>query len=404
MTKGQAGGLEAGIADGALTDSLAVLGGDAEVDGLLHEMVGTVLTEEESRLLEGAISQTDIPYLMKSALRRPRVCRSHIYAMFVAMYGRREASKALTRGPYEASAVEQEGAQYAQRLALTMVAENMTKVPLQGGSKLFHEKSVWDPFLRDGGELRAAAQKAAPVRCEGGVLTFIHKTVQEHLCAASLRTNLHQILRNLAAPLEDLEGELQPEVELNDGNESARRAEERLLQSEWAQVDLRDEDVVRDFLVDFFLDDLEFLAEVCFVVAWAERRYVGGYKAGGGGGLACDLLLGNVRAPLGGALPNSSGGTLLHAAAADGSHFAVSKLLEMRRRGIMDSELLDGRDEHGRSPLFCAAQWGHAQVVAALLAAGAQRDVRSKLRPEMSDASEGARIIALLRGGSGGAL
>ncbi|KAK3247945.1 hypothetical protein CYMTET_42575 [Cymbomonas tetramitiformis] len=340
-TKGQAGGAHTGMADGASTDSLVILGDDAELDGLLHEMVGEVVAEGENKLLEGAISQTGIPYLLKSALRRPR---------------------------------------YAQRLALTMVAENMTKVPLGSNSELFHEKSVWDPFLRDGGELRAAAQKAAPVRCEGGVLTFIHKTVQEYLCAASLRANLHQILRNLAAPLEDLEGVLQPEGELNDGDESARR--------QAGAVDLRDEDVVRDFLVDFFLDDMEFVAEVCFVVAWAERRCAGGCKAGGGG-LACDLLLGNVRALLGGALPKRSAGTLLHAAAADGSHFAVSKLLGMRRRGIMDSELLEGRDEQGRTPLFCAAQRGHTQVVAALMAVGAERDERCKLQPSV-------RLIATL--------
>ncbi|KAK3263330.1 hypothetical protein CYMTET_27856, partial [Cymbomonas tetramitiformis] len=179
-TKGQAGGVDAGMADGALTDSLTVLGGDAEVDELLLEMVGEVVTEEENRLLEGAISQTGILYLLKSALQRPRVRRIQIYTMFVMMYVRREASKSFTRGPHEAGAVEQEGTRYAQRLALTMVAENMTKVPLGSGSELFHEKSVWDPFLRDGGELRAAAQKAAPVRCEGGVLTFIHKTVQEY--------------------------------------------------------------------------------------------------------------------------------------------------------------------------------------------------------------------------------
>ncbi|KAK3249059.1 hypothetical protein CYMTET_41503 [Cymbomonas tetramitiformis] len=426
-TKGQAGGVDAGMADGPLTDLLTVLGGDAEVDELLREMVGE-LEEEESRLLE-AISQTGIPYLLKSALQRPRVRRSQIYAMFVVMYVRREASKSLTRGTHEAGAVEQEGAQYAQRLALTMVAENMTKVPLGSGSKLFHEKSVWDPFLRDGGELRVAAQKAAPVRCDGGVLTFIHKTVQEYLCAASLRANLHHILRDLAAPLEELDEELQPEGKPEADTESARRqagagtgterskdggapelhgegppqaavqqteqvqrrraraaralgrAEERLMQSEWAQVDLRDEDVVRDFLADLFLDDLEFREEVCFVVAWSERRCAGGCKAGGGG-LACGLLLANVRALLGGALPKRSAGTLLHAAAADGSHFAVSKLLDMRRRGILDSVLIEGRDDEGRTPLFCAAQSGHAQVAAALLAAGARRDARSNLRPE----------------------
>eukprot|EP00854_Cymbomonas_tetramitiformis_P034548 gene34548-biopygen33158 len=61
----------------------------------------------------------------------------------------------------------------------------------------------------------------------------------------------------------------------------------------------------------------------------------------------------------------------------------------MRRRGIMDSELLEGRDEQGRTPLFCAAQRGHTQVVAALMAVGAERDERCKLQPSV-------RLIATL--------
>ncbi|KAK3266981.1 hypothetical protein CYMTET_24431 [Cymbomonas tetramitiformis] len=204
----------------------------------------------------------------------------------------------------------------------------------------------------DGGELRETVQKAAPVRCEGGMLTFIHKT--------------ELMARYGDAP--------QPVGAATQGGVKGSK--------EWAQVDLRHEDVVRDFLVDLFLEDVEFISEAAFVVAWAERCCKGGYLAGAGGH-ACDLLLNNVRALLGGALPKRSGGTLLHAAAADGDYFAVSKILEMLSTGLADGALLEQRDDEGRTPLFCAAQSGHAQVAAALVAAGARREMRSKLRPEV---------------------
>ncbi|KAK3257737.1 hypothetical protein CYMTET_33188, partial [Cymbomonas tetramitiformis] len=160
-----------------------------------------------------------------------------------------------------------------------------------------------------------------------------------------------------------------------------QRVAERLLKSGWAQVDLRDEDVVRDFLTDLFLDDVEFAAEIGFVAGWSQRLLVSAGQKGTDVYRA-DLLRGNVSAVLGGALPKRAGGTLLHAAAADGSYFAVARILEMWKRGHVPSGLLEQRDDEGRTPLFCAAQSGHAQVAAALLAAGARRDARSNLRPE----------------------
>ncbi|KAK3281680.1 hypothetical protein CYMTET_10543, partial [Cymbomonas tetramitiformis] len=316
-------------------------GPEAQVDWILDEVVEDVIQEEEEeekdRLLEDIICQVGILYVLKNALCRQKVQGSHIYAMFMYMFVQREARKAVTQGAYDADTVEREGAQYAQRLALTMVAENVTKVPLRSDSELFHEESIWDPFLRGGGELRATVQKAAPVRCEGGMLTFIHKTVQEYLCAASLRANLRQILHASAVPLEELTEELlQQELMARHGDapQPVGAVTQRGVKGskEWAQVDLRHEDVVRDFLVDLFLEDVEFISEAAFVVAWAERCCKGGYLSGAGGH-ACDLLLNN-------------------------------------------------RDDEGRTPLFCAAQSGHAQVAAALLAAGARRDARSKLRPE----------------------
>ncbi|KAK3265453.1 hypothetical protein CYMTET_25863 [Cymbomonas tetramitiformis] len=410
--------------EAALQDLLRDVAGGEMLQDLLRDVAGGEMVDasraagaapegrvgqlREATTLEEAIRAQAVPHALRSALRRPPVRRFRIYAMFLEHYVEREAAKArVTVKGYDSEVMRREGPVYAQRLALQMVAEGVSKVPLRSDSELFHRKSVWDPFLRDGGELREAAQKAAPVRCTGGVLSFIHKTVQEFLCAAGLRDALHRILRELAVPLEALMQQLErehcpalaasedagvgPDVASAAGGsqevdqatvaKALQKAGTGLVESEWAQVDLRQESVVRDFLADCVLDEPEFTAELQFLATWAELWCKGGRLAGTGG-VEGGGLLGNVRAVLGGALPKRSGGALLHAAAADGSHLAVSVLLRLLREGALDGALLEQRDDEGRTPLFCAAQSGHAQVVAALLAAGARRDARSKLRPE----------------------
>ncbi|KAK3245270.1 hypothetical protein CYMTET_45151, partial [Cymbomonas tetramitiformis] len=306
------------------------------VDKGKSEMVGqnSVAPEDGTMNVEvvGTICSVGIPFMLKNTLRRPKVRRSHIYDMFTTRYVEREAHKAIMSGTVDVPTVEREGKEYAQRLALAMVSENVSKVPMASSSELFHEESVWDPFLRGGGELRAAAQKAAPVKCDGGMLAFIHKTVQEYLCAASLRAALRAAWIDLAVPLEQLEEHLQSAVELaasggmggagagegsppsggtdsgvgsvqpgartaapgadkppevprrgdeqqkhrSEGTRAAKalqRVAKRLLKSGWAQVDLRGEAVVRDFLTDLFLDDLEFAAEVSFVARWSQQLF-----------------------------------------------------------------------------------------------------------------------------------
>ncbi|KAK3269646.1 hypothetical protein CYMTET_21921, partial [Cymbomonas tetramitiformis] len=171
--------------EAALQDLLRDVAGGEMVDasraaGAAPE--GRVGQLREATTLEEAIRAQAVPHALRSALRRPPVRRFRIYAMFLEHYVEREAAKArVTVKGYDSEVMRREGPVYAQRLALQMVAEGVSKVPLRSDSELFHRKSVWDPFLRDGGELREAAQKAAPVRCTGGVLSFIHKTVQEFL-------------------------------------------------------------------------------------------------------------------------------------------------------------------------------------------------------------------------------
>ncbi|KAK3274428.1 hypothetical protein CYMTET_17384, partial [Cymbomonas tetramitiformis] len=437
---------------------------DDEVDEVLED----ILEEVDEERTEQFIRADVVPFVLRSALQRERVCRNRIYAMFVDMFLQREARKAHISGAFDPETVLREGTEFARQLAIAMVSENVSKVPIGGGSQLFPRASVWDAFLREGNELLAVAQKVAPVRLDHAVLSFIHKTVQEHLCAVGLRDVLRQILRDLPVPLSQLAAQLASEnlqgvdfshshgdmvgvtttvvekglsrgtshdvakaksqaetvVDACDtqhgkvprpagtgapalsappsASSDARpavianiaKAEERavtralqkvdrlLRGSALAQVDLQLEDVLRDFLADIFIEEHEFMEELSFLAPWAERRCVGGRLAGTGG-LGAGMLLGNVRAVLGGVLPKRSGGSLLHAAAADGSHIAVSTLLKLLRGGALDEALLEAVDDEGRTPLFCASQRGHVQVVAALRAAGAKHDARSKLQPSV---------------------
>ncbi|KAK3264309.1 hypothetical protein CYMTET_26943 [Cymbomonas tetramitiformis] len=407
------------VPDGRARQNVVGDGTDEEFDDAVEEVLEDLMIDAAA---EEEICGGVVRYVLRIALCRTKVRGSDIYRMFVARYVEREARKAAAGGAHTADSVRREGRQYAQRLALEMVLESVSKVPIASDSELFHEESIWDPFLR-GKELLQAAQKAAPVLNDGTMLTFIHKTVQEYLCAAALRDTLHLVFHNLAVPLKRLQDNLiqstapADSMQLEQGHASEReqkgrgaggprsaqdvsagvrvgpegrtqedaamtekallRVEQRLLKSVWARVDLRREDVVRDFLVDMFLDEPELVAEVYLLVTWVERRCKRGRLQRGE---ACEggMLLENVRAVLGGALPKRAGGTLLHAAASEDSYFALTMALEM-----IDARLLEAVDDDGRTLLFCAAQRGHAQVVAALRAAGAKHDTRSNLQPSV---------------------
>ena len=112
--------------------------------------------------------------------------------MFIEDWLHHESSKASLQGEFNAEQIEREGSAYSARLALQMVQEDTTKVVLQQRSTLFAQESIWDPFVCSSTHesLLAAAQKAAPIAIHNSVLTFIHKTVQEYLCAAGLRQEM----------------------------------------------------------------------------------------------------------------------------------------------------------------------------------------------------------------------
>ncbi|KAK3240453.1 hypothetical protein CYMTET_49697, partial [Cymbomonas tetramitiformis] len=407
---------------------------DAEgtVDHVLEELV---TSEVESREKEEAAAFCSVAmgHVLQQALHRPPVRMRQIYAMFTEAWVEREAGKRAIHGVFDPAKVRREGMEFARQLALTMVAENVSKVSTQPTSELFHTQSVWDPFLHTSSHLREAALRAAPCKSSDVVLTFVHKTLQEHLCAEALRSTLHDILQRQAVPLKDLLQHLQEEVRGGSDHppdascaeavtETARelrgsceeiapptggakaslagegdspgqvaerdvekeaqaaaiakalmRAEVQLLESGWGYVELQREDAVRDFLTDVYLDELSFRDEVRFLVLWvraqARRPPVRPAWA---------ILEQNVRAVLQGTLPKRAGGSLMHVAAADGSYMVLAQLLrtlEDASAGSVLAEQLKRRDGQGRTPLFVAAQYGQALTLACLLTQpGAPRD------------------------------
>ncbi|KAK3258584.1 hypothetical protein CYMTET_32365 [Cymbomonas tetramitiformis] len=383
-------------------------GTGAEVESDPGTKIGMVDAVGKLLEMEKVICDDVVPHVLRGALRRTKVRRSHMYAIFVQQYVERKAAGAGSE-EHTAETVRRESLEYSRRLAVQMVCSSVSKVHTRIDSELFHQDSIWDPFISGrGSKLLPVVQKVAPVQSNGAELSFIHKTVQEYLCAEALRDMLHKIFRDLAVdiselrqlqtqswqssaekpaerhanPTPNLDGgqEYPNEINVAEEEESDTGIGQRVAKSEWVQVKLWQEDVVRDFLVDMLIDDADFLEEMLICLEWAERccqdqilRQVTGGDV--------DALLRNMRSVLGGTLPKRNQGTLLHVVAAEGSYFAVSKLLEMK--GTTFKDLLERRDDEERTPLFCAAQHGHVQVVAALRAAAAEMDVRSKLQPRV---------------------
>ena len=266
-------------------------------EGGLSEAERKALPEEQAEgeraQLVAAAVRTALAHALQHALERPAVRTRHIYATFVTAWVEREARKRVNHGAFDPEKVRREATEWGRQLALTMVIENVTKVSTQATSKLFHRADVWDPFLHTGGELRLAAARAAPVRFTD-VLSFIHKTVQEFLCAETLRLELQEALKQPAASvgamLEALveveggggasSGEEEAEASQRRVEKALARTGERLAESAWARVELAREDAVRDFLVDAYLDDEEGFGDALrLLVLWAKREAGGAHKA-----------------------------------------------------------------------------------------------------------------------------
>ena len=133
-----------------------------------------------SRVDANAINQ-----MLRRVLRRQPIRRHRIYELFVQHYLEREARKQTNI--VSSAELLLEGRSFAERLALKMTENNLSKVVVRKTSALFDADGEWDMFVSTRDALLVAARNTAPVRFQGAVLSFMHKTVQEFLCAEGLR-------------------------------------------------------------------------------------------------------------------------------------------------------------------------------------------------------------------------
>ena len=138
--------------------------------------------------------------------RRP-VRRFIIYDIWVRSWIARNASKAAggSGGGFAPRQVVVEAAAVSRALAVAMTCENVSRVEAtQTGSRLearLTEGSVaspFSPFLTDD-ELLKVAKAAAPIQSRGGVLCFIHKTIQEFETASGVLASINKAFSAIPA-------------------------------------------------------------------------------------------------------------------------------------------------------------------------------------------------------------
>lgn len=142
-------------------------------------------TDVPSESTESVVDENAINQMLRRVLRRQPIRRHRIYELFVQHYLEREARKQT--GTISSAELMLEGRSFAERLALKMTEDNLSKVVVRKASLLFDADGEWDVFVSTRDPLLVAARNAAPVRFQGAVLSFTHKTVQEFLCAEGLR-------------------------------------------------------------------------------------------------------------------------------------------------------------------------------------------------------------------------
>ena len=142
-------------------------------------------TDVPSESTESIVDENAINQMLQRVLRRQPIRRHRIYELFVQHYLEREARKQT--GTISSAELMLEGRSFAERLALKMTEDNLSKVVVRKASALFDADGEWDVFVSTRDPLLVAARNAAPVRFQGAVLSFTHKTVQEFLCAEGLR-------------------------------------------------------------------------------------------------------------------------------------------------------------------------------------------------------------------------
>jgi hypothetical protein len=257
----------------------------------------------------------NINAILLRVLKRKPVRRSQVYDKFIEEHFNREVEKRSTTGQRSGDEAKTDAAAFATKLAIKMIEENVSKVPVQPTSTLFKVESVWDEFTSTQNRNLVTAQQMAPLTRDRRVWSFIHKTVLEHQCATGMRDALSDMLRNLPPSIYKLineeEDNAQDKVTQRVKDRVLSRLAQELSTSPWACLDIESEDAVRDFLVDMALDAPEFLTQIRFALYWSTSKKEVLHKSSEVDAQASSVKT-NIESLLTGILPKRNGGTLLH--------------------------------------------------------------------------------------------
>ena len=180
------------------------------------------------------------------------------------MWVEREAGKAAgQRGGVSSDVVRAEATEFALQLAVHLTSKSQVMLFDAKHSQLFAEGSSADVFFGKD-DLTRSARAAAPLRfsADGAVLSFIHKTVQEHLTARALLQGVAEAVDDTQLNPAGLLKTLGDTSAAPSSTEARRRTAtlrqflRPVLASPLGQVDLGHESGVRDFLADKLVEDL----------------------------------------------------------------------------------------------------------------------------------------------------
>ena len=308
---------QASASDNRVRDLQKLFDDDAQRVSLEKSMLGMAdqlvkLVKEEGKEHVVPSDRDNVHAILLRVLKRKPVRRSQVYDKFIEEHFNREVAKRSTAGQRSGDEAKTDAAAFTTKLAIKMVEENVSKVPVQPTSTLFKVESVWDEFTSTQNGNLVTAQQMAPLTRDRRVWSFIHKTVLEHQCATGMRDALSDILRNLPPAIykfiNEEEDNKQDKVTQRVKDRVLSRLAQELCTSPWACLDIELEDAVRDFLVDMALDAPEFLKQIRFALYWSTS-----------GSIEVDSssvktsVKTNIESLLTGKLPKRNGGTLLHA-------------------------------------------------------------------------------------------
>lgn len=199
-------------------------------------------------------------------------------------------------------------------------------------SSLFTEPSPADIYFSDE-PLAKAARDAGPLRISGSHLTFVHKTVQEHMVADAVTNSLLEAAKSMTLALPEGLDLVSWIVRMLKKPETGREAPPRqhnqrieifikeLASSPLAMVALEPEPAVRDFILDRLLESP--------VLAGAAHCAAILSICGGSRVEKLGLVAENLISIFSGQMPRRKNRTLLHAAALEGDERLLTTVLHV---------------------------------------------------------------------------